>query len=324
MFDILSVIPSRKRNTPSGWITFNCVCCVHQGHNADKRNRGGLKFDGQYSWTYNCFNCNYRCGFTLGKPIPQKTRQMLQWCGIDDEQIGRWNLQSLEQRDLLDILLDVPVRKKIEFETRELPAGAQLLDPTNRVHHQYINYLHSRGFKHTDYPFMVTPQDAGRNSNRIIVPYTYKNKIVGHTSRYRDDKKPKYINEQQPGYVFGVDLQKPEYSIAIVVEGIFDALSINGLAVMHSDISPDQAHLINSLNRRVIVVPDQDSSGIDMCDRALEYGYSVSIPPWHYTVKDVNDAVRRYGKVATLLSIIQYATTSKIKIEMRRRRISAK
>ena len=38
-------------------------------------------------------------------------------------------------------------------------------------------------------------------------------------------------------------------------------------------------------------------------------------------VKDVNDAVIRYGKVPTLLSILQCATNSKIKVEMRRKQI---
>jgi hypothetical protein len=38
-------------------------------------------------------------------------------------------------------------------------------------------------------------------------------------------------------------------------------------------------------------------------------------------IKDVNDAVVRYGKLATLLSILQNATMSKIKIEIQRKKI---
>jgi hypothetical protein len=58
-----------------------------------------------------------------------------------------------------------------------------------------------------------------------------------------------------------------------------------------------------------------------MTDRALELGYSVSLPLWHNDVKDVNDAVVKYGKLPTLLSILQYATNSKIKIQMQKRKI---
>ena len=58
-----------------------------------------------------------------------------------------------------------------------------------------------------------------------------------------------------------------------------------------------------------------------MCDKALELGYSVSLPDWEVDVKDVNDAVVKYGKLPTLLSILQCATNSKIKVEMRRKKI---
>jgi len=158
-------------------------------------------------------------------------------------------------------------------------------------------------------------------ANRVIIPYTYKNKIVGHTSRFLDNKIPKYINEQQPGYVFNIDIQKPEWQVCIVTEGIFDALSIDGVAVMHNDISNDQALLLSTLNKQIILVPDRDKTGLELCDRALELGYSVSLPNWDSDVKDVNDAVVKYGKLPTLLSILHSATNSKIKIEMQRKKI---
>jgi len=154
-----------------------------------------------------------------------------------------------------------------------------------------------------------------------VIPYTYKNKIVGHTSRFLDNKTPKYINEQQPGYVFGIDFQKPNWEVCILVEGIFDALSINGCALTHNTINDDQASILSDLNRKIIFVPDRDKTGLKSCNRALELGYSVSIPNWDSSVKDVNDAVIKYGKLPTLLSILQSATTSKVKVELNRRKI---
>ena len=173
----------------------------------------------------------------------------------------------------------------------------------------------------SDYPFMCTPDAEGRQSNRVIIPYTYENKIVGHTSRYLDDRTPKFINDQQQGYVFGYDLQKPEYEVCIVTEGIFDALSINGCALTHNTISEDQAQILKNLNKKVIVVPDQDKTGLQICDRALDLGFHVSIPNWEDNVKDVNDSVVKYGKLPTLLSILQSATNSKIKIEIKRKQL---
>ena len=114
-------------------------------------------------------------------------------------------------------------------------------------------------------------------------------------------------------------MQKANWQVCIVVEGIFDALSINGCAVMHNAISDEQATLLKNLYRKVIVVPDQDKTGLEICERALDLGFSVSMPNWG--VKDVNDSVVKYGKVATMLSILQNETTNKIKIEMQRKKI---
>jgi hypothetical protein len=318
MFDILSIIPGKKKNTSSGWTSFNAICCSHFGHKTDRRGRGGIRFDGT-NWAYHCFNCGFKCNFTLGRSISNKTRQLLTWCGIDDIEIQRWSLESLQHKDLLDFTQ--PKKKiKIKFNEHKLPEGI-LLDKNDPQHKVFVDYVTNRGISIDEYPFMITPDEPGRMGNRVIIPYTYKNKIVGHTSRFLDSRIPKYLNEQQQGYVFNIDMQKPEWTVCIVTEGIFDALAIDAVAVMHDDISNEQVQLLSTLNKSIIVVPDQDKTGLKMCDRALELGYQVSLPDWGNEVKDVNDAVVKYGKLATLLSILQSATNSKIKIELRKKQI---
>ena len=319
MFDILSIIPGKKRKTSTGWTIFNAVCCHHFNHRPDQRLRGGIMFD-RGNWVYACFNCGFKTGFTLGQPILIKTRTLLKWCGIDDIQIQRWNLQSLQNKDLIDFTRPVKQRIKITFNEHQLPAG-DIVDINNPLHKVYVDYLQLRKIDINAYPFLITPNAKGRMGNRVIIPYTYNNTIVGHTSRFLDDKIPKYINEQQHGYVFNIDMQKPDWSVCIVTEGIFDALSIDGVAIMHNDINPEQALLLSTLNKQIILVPDRDKTGLELCDKALELGYSVSLPNWDSDVKDVNDAVVKYGKLPTLLSILQCATNSKIKIEMQRKKI---
>ena len=116
---------------------------------------------------------------------------------------------SLQQKDILDFTQ--PKKKvKIKFNEHKLPEDAELLDKNNILHKVYVDYVEARGISSSEYPFMVTPNELSRMGNRIIIPYTYKNKIVGHTSRFLDNKIPKYINEQQPGYVFGYDFQQPQ------------------------------------------------------------------------------------------------------------------
>jgi DNA primase len=232
----------------------------------------------------------------------------------------------LKHRDLLDIATKKTYQKP-EFKSVDIFKDilhCEVLDHTLPHHYKYAQYLIDRKIDIHKYVYFVSPNDNtfnGRNGNRVIIPYTYQDKIVGYTSRYLDDKSPKYINVSQSGYVFGYDFQKSNWAIAIVTEGIFDALSIDGCAVMHNTISTEQAMLLRSLNRKIIVVPDRDSTGLDICDRAIELGFSVSLPKWHHDVKDVNDAVIRYGKFPTILSIIQAATNSSVKVELIKRNL---
>lgn len=321
MIDILTVIPGKKKMTQSGWYSFNAPCCNHNGHSPDKRMRGGIKQDGD-NWSYHCFNCGFKCGFMLGKTITKRTRNFLSWCGVDDQQINKWNLLSIQHKDLVDSLITKKKQNVLpKFKEKSLPKG-ELIYTGNKAHRKYIDYLNKRGLKHTDYPFLITPNEEGRNANRIIIPFTYENKIVGSTSRYLDDRKPKFISDQQTGYVFGIDLQKPNWETCLVFEGIFDAISMSGCALTHNDINDDQVALLKKLNKRIIVVPDQDETGLQICDRALDSGFEVSLPNWQEGIKDANDAVIKYGKLPTLLSILEAASNSKIKVEMLRKKIA--
>ena len=271
MFDILSIIPGKKKLTQGGWQSFNAVCCHHRGHKTDTRSRGGVIFDGQTNWSYHCFNCGFKCGFMLGKSITQNTKSLLQWSGIDPTQISKWSLESLQHKDLLDFTNLKKQKSKIKFKEHTLPEG-ELIDVNNPLHKVYVDYLSMRLINYNDYPFLVTPNDTGRQSNRIIIPYTYNNKIVGHTSRFLDNKIPKYINEQQPGYVFNLDSQHDNRDFVIVAEGPFDALSISGCALLGAEIKDSQNWLLKQLGKEVILVPDRDHEGPKTVERAIELG----------------------------------------------------
>jgi hypothetical protein len=319
MIDILSYIPQKRKQTSSGWVSFNAPCCVHTGESADRRSRGGVKQQ-EDDWSYHCFNCGFTASFVPGRPVSFKARKLLGWLGVDSTDIERLNLESLKRKSLLDLTAERNTIKQtqIDFDEKEVPEGVERIDTNNKLHFHYVDYLKQRGMVF-GYPFLVDKKRGPRD--RIVVPYTYKNRIVGHTSRYLDSRTPKFINSQQPGYVFGYDLQKSDWTTAIVVEGIFDALSISGLACMHETISKDQAQLLKQLQRRIIVVPDQDRAGLSIIDAAVEHKFEVSIPEWPEDVKDVNDAVVRFGVAQTLQQIHQSAERSKIKIEMAKKRL---
>jgi len=312
MIEVVSFLPSKRKQTASGWISFNAPCCIHRGDTQDKRQRGGIKPSPDGSWSYHCFNCGYTASFVLGRNLTFKARKLLEWMNVPQEEIERINLESLKHKSIEGLLSErqqvVNQLQNIVFEDRDLPADTQPLTDAG------LEYLSSRRLPQ-DYPFMYKTMPRPG----IVIPFTHDNQVVGHTTRFLDDRTPKYIQDIQPGYVFGTDLQGATWQYAIVVEGVFDALSISGLAVLHADINEAQARLIRSLGREIIVVPDQDAAGMRLVDRAVELGWSVSMPDWPADVKDVNDAVIRWGRLATLITIMQGRETSRIKIELRKK-----
>ena len=322
MIDVISYLPARRKPSASGWISFNAPCCEHNGETRDRRSRGGIKTS-DAGWSYHCFNCGYTASFIRGRNLSFKARKLLSWLGVPPEEIERINLESLKHRNMEGLLTDRERTSRtlqgIEFEERELPPGAELVT-TN--HSPHWGYLRVRRVPE-DYPIMTVLENDSVHWTRpqVIVPFTYDNKVVGYSSRMLDNRQPKYIHDTQPGYVFGTDLQGRDWRYAIVVEGVFDALSIGGLAVLHAEINDAQARLIRSLDREIIVVPDQDAAGMKLVDRAQELGWSVSMPAWPVDVKDVNDAVIRWGRAATLLTILQARETSRIKIELRKKQL---
>jgi hypothetical protein len=312
VLNVLSYINGKRKTNSSGWVSFDALCCVHNGETQDRKQRGGLKFSNDTDWSYHCFNCGYTASFTLGYPVSYKAQRLLKWMGVPEIEVQRLTLESLKHKDVNQLLRERREQEpQINFPTINLPETARLIEETDTLE---FAYLRNRGVDPWSYPYMI---DEAQTRSGILIPYTYDNKVVGWTTRFLDDRKPKYLNNcSAAGYVFGTDLQHDDWQIAIAVEGQFDALSIDGVAITTNRISDTQAAVLRRLNREIVVVPDQDRAGLELVADAVKYGFSVSIPEWDADVKDVNDAVRRYGKLATLISIINNKNSSKIKIEL--------
>ena len=323
MIDVISFLPGKRKQTSGGWISFNAPCCVHRGESADRRQRGGIKIIDK-GWSFNCFNCSYTASFILGRNLGFKARKFLEWLGVPTEEIEQLNLESLKYRSIEGLLDDrhrvANVLADIAFDEVDLPDDFVIADENTPG---VWAYLQKRCLP-LDYPYGLqgAPSESKWTARLgVVVPFTHEQRVVGYATRYLDDRSPKYINHTPPGYVFGTDLQRDSWQSVIVTEGVFDALSIGGLAVLHADINDAQARLIRSLGREVVVVPDQDVPGMKLVERAVELGWSVSMPEWPEDVKDVNDAVICMGRLATLLTIMQARETSRIKIELRKKQL---
>ena len=140
---------------------------------------------------------------------------------------------------------------------------------------------------------------------------------MGYTARAIGDVKPKYISEQQPGYVFNLDRQTNNRNFVIVCEGPFDAISIDGCALLGAEIKDSQNWLLKQLGKEIVLVPDRDHEGPGTVEQALEFGWSVSMPDWPVGIKDVNDAVVKLGRLAALYLIVSAKESNSLKIQLK-------
>lgn len=315
-------LPLKKKNTPSGWISFNAPCCHHRGENIDKRMRGGLLFSGE-GFQYHCFNCNFKAGWTPGKLFSKNSKELLKWFGVPDSEIQKLNLVVLKTKE------DIPKPEKIisfDLEERPLPDGTVKISDLLNAGYQDENFLQvveylliKRKVELEWFDWMWT--DAAGYNDRVIIPFYNQGKVVGWTGRKISDGKPKYLTSAQPGYVFNIDRQNVDRKYIIVVEGQFDAIAVDGCAIMHNEPNDTQVARINQQNKEVIVVPDRDKPGAKLVKAALENNWSVSLPDWGAEIKDVADAVKIYGRLYTLYSILQYRESNKIKIELIKKKL---
>ena len=74
---------------------------------------------------------------------------------------------------------------------------------------------------------------------------------------------------------------------------------------------------MNKLQRDIIVIPDRDKAGSKLVERAIELGWQVSMPEWSQDITDISEAVRKYGRLYVLHSIVVAAEESPLKIRLR-------
>jgi hypothetical protein len=315
-----TLLPPRAKSSPSGWTSFNAPCCQHRGHSPDTRKRAGIRFDGN-GIVYNCFNCKFTTGWQPGSSIGEKMKTLCRWLGASEDTIKELVFEALKTEG--DEYQPTAYQTQLTFEDKPLPEGAMpLLEWVNSKYWKDISlevelviaYVVSRGYDPFDGNFHWSPVSG--YESRVIIPFKWEGRIVGNTARKVTNGKPKYLSDQHPHFVFNFDQQKENQRYIFVCEGPFDALAVDGVALLTNEIAEQQSRIINSLGAEVIVIPDQDRAGLVLFDRAAELGWSVAMPNWDPDVKDTADAVLRYGKLFVLVDAIKTAQQGQIKINM--------
>jgi len=320
---LLTLLPPKRKLTSGGWTSFDAPCCSHRGERKDDRLRGGVKLD-KDGFVYHCFNCGFAAGWTPGKILSKNTKNLFQWIGMNDVDIGKLNLAALKIKD------DQPVLKKaitLTLLEKSLPDECKSIDDWVKTGCQdpdlitVINYLLDRGMNYEWYKWHWSAAAGFRD--RVIIPFYQDGKVVGYTGRKVKPGNPKYLTDSQNGYVFNLDRQVWNRQYVIVVEGQFDAIAIDGVAIMTNEPNDAQIARLTALNKEIIVVPDRDRPGAKMLKSAIANGWSASLPPWGDDIKDVADAVKKYGRLYVLAAILHYRVTGEIKINLMKKKLEA-
>jgi hypothetical protein len=274
---------------------------------------------------YHCFNCNFKAGWTPGKLLSKNTKSLFSWLGVPDSELQKLALHALQLKEdqpvtkveinltLKEITLPEMTMSLVEWAKEDLPKDVQeqLL--------AIYNYLLGRGMDIDWYNWSWSYAPGYRD--RLLIPFYQDGKVVGYTGRKITDGKPKYLTHSQPGYVFNIDRQTVDRKYVLVMEGQFDAIAVDGCAISHNEPSDAQIMRLNSLGREVIVVPDRDKPGAKMIETAIEQGWTVSMPDWGDGIKDVADAVKKFGRVYTLFTILHYKETNEIKKQLLKKKL---
>ena len=213
----------------------------------------------------------------------------------------------------------------IEWETVSLPPNSYRIGeyPTKELDKKQLEqlavacaYIMKRGLDFHEYwhwsPHM-------HFANRIILPFYYKNNIVGYTARWvpehRPDAMPKYYNQMPKNFVYNLDAQNTHDTV-VVTEGQFDALQMGGVALAGNTPNNIQCKIIEDLDKQIVLLPDFDKSGMDTVNVAVKHGWAVSFPEWEDDIKDASDAVVRYGRLFTVKSVLESIETNATKIKI--------
>lgn len=336
----MSAVSGRRKKGNGATFSICCPSCVRRGYTADKRFRCWIKRGDGIG--VHCYNCALKIRHKPGQSISKEFKAMLSDLGMDELEIKRLSYRAFTISTMLEgnpeamALADVSVSMK--FDPMKLPEGSRSFEAwaesgcTDPDFLAVAEYLFSRGDDvAAATTYFWTPLKKDDFNRRLIIPFYYEGTIVGYTGRIIDDGSTmKYYNKMPKDYIFNNHVMMDRArKFIIVVEGVIDALAIDGISTMGARLTDRQAAWIESFGKQIILVPDRDKAGSDLIDTAHKRGWYIAFPAlseamssrnwWETKCKDSADAVLNYGRLYTLTSILKTATQSEREIAVKRK-----
>ncbi len=284
----------------------------------DYKARLGIKFENE-TIGVNCFNCGFDARYNEGDTsFSEKFEKMLKGFCIPQEELdkalGEYFVKAgglkVKKAESREITLESLSKKEFNFSTPEieLPKGSKLVDLENPTNEEIniIEYLLNRKIDLFKYRFFHTPE----RPNEVIIPYYRNGRIIYWQSRaISGDSRYDGPSRSKESVFFNYDELHKNYNLPLfVLEGAFDAMSIDGIALIGSKLNETKTELLNRCKRRKIFVLDKDKNGRKLGLEVIEYGWDVAFCPDGY--RDVNKAIQETSRLWTIKSIMDSIPTT--------------
>lgn len=310
----LPLIPASR-----GWSKLYCEVCGDGSRT--KGPRGGWIFPEPTIATYHCFNCGVDANFDPDRDIPYSKHmwRVFESFGIPTEE---HKALVLKRKLANPVEKNKPVVAKNPIITYPIPDHFYKLcdaDSDDLIAEKAREHIKWRGFNHMDYPFYLSTGTSKGNAkeqaiakslkDRLIIPAFKGGDMIYYQAMALDKSaKKKYLGLDVPrsNVVYFFDyLYENMGAPLFVTEGFFDAWHLKGISIMENKLTSQQIEILNRSPRLKVVVPDRKGDSKRLAEQALELGWAVSIPDIGSTSKDVDQAVREFGKLYVIQSVIQ-------------------
>jgi hypothetical protein len=280
-----------------GFYSFKCQSCN------DYKVRAGFKFDnGQIG--FNCWNCGLSGRFEeySGK-MSGNFRKILTSHGVKTDEIDSVLNSAFFIKEKPQKAITLSTLSNINTETPpvKLPPKSIKLGSAGFESYQekILNYLLNRKVNVLKYPFYFSLEE--RFIDKVIIPFYRAGKLIYWQARSIDgaDKK-RYDNAaiSRDAVMFNYDKLYANVNYPLIVtEGVFDALMLDGIALLGSKLTAAKEHVLKSSRRELIFVIDKDKVGKHLGLKAIENGWKITFLPTG--ISDLNDCVQKVGLAAS-------------------------
>jgi DNA primase len=299
-----------------------CLCKVCNDH-GEKGLRAGFNFSNNQVG-YHCFNCKHDARYTPGSSLSNDMVILLSAFGVPEEKyktIAFFDIKNgvKTTKTSLPTAYDPP--------TIELPKHFYKLsdaDPDDKWTIIAENYLEERGVNPTEYPYMLSTGEGEYGKKwkaRIIMPFYKDGNLIYYTGRALVPSIKRYETPActKTNVLYGYDKLFIDRNLPLfVVEGFFDAFLVNGIALLGNELTTGHKHWLNLSQRKKVYIPDKSGDGWEIALQCIKEGWSIATPDIGNNVKDINDAVLKYGKLyvtTTLMQNISDGKTAELKLQ---------